>query len=170
MPGDQAASAGSDGCTCMAPLGMPTRAAPEHQYFVYDACSMKDLKRDYAAFLAANPTYAETTALDTLRNTEFRRLDEQQLVYLDYTGGGLYPSSLVLRHAEFLATHVLGNPHSANPASALAGERIEICRAHVLRFFNASAEEYAVVFTANASHALKLVARPTPSSPAISCC
>ena len=123
------------------------------------------LGRDYAAFIAAYPTYAETTALDALRDAEFGRLDDQKIVYLDYTGGGLYPSSIVLRHAEFLATHVLGNTHSANRTSALAGERIETCRAHVLRFFNASPDEYAVVFTANASHALKLVGEAYPFDP-----
>ena len=123
------------------------------------------LDRNYAAFIEAYPTYAETTALDTLRDAEFGRLDDQKIVYLDYTGGGLYPSSIVLRHAEFLATHVLGNPHSANRTSALAGARIETCRAHVLRFFNASPDEYAVVFTANASHALKLVGEAYPFDP-----
>jgi selenocysteine lyase/cysteine desulfurase len=123
------------------------------------------LEGDYAAFLEAYPTYAETASLDVLRAAEFQRLDDQRLVYLDYTGGGLYPSSIVRHHAEFLATHVLGNPHSVNPASALAGERIETCRAHVLRFFNASPDEYAVVFTANASHALKLVGEAYPFEP-----
>ena len=123
------------------------------------------LERDYAAFLGAYPTYAETSTLDELRATEFRRLDDQRLVYLDYTGGGLYPSSVVRRHAEFLTSHVLGNLHSVNPASALAGERIETCRTHVLRFFNASPDEYAVVFTANASHALKLVGEAYPFEP-----
>ncbi|HIN10440.1 MAG TPA: aminotransferase class V-fold PLP-dependent enzyme, partial [Acidobacteria bacterium] len=122
-------------------------------------------ERDYTAFIEAYPTYAETTALDGLRAAEFRRLDDQQIVYLDYTGGGLYPSSIVLRHAEFLATHVLGNPHSVNRTSALASERIETCRAHVLRFFNASPHEYAVVFTANASHGLKLVGEAYPFEP-----
>ncbi|MBQ01358.1 MAG: hypothetical protein CL477_11815 [Acidobacteria bacterium] len=124
-----------------------------------------DLEPDYATFLETYPTYAETTSLDALRAAEFRRLDDQRLIYLDYTGGGLYPSSVVRRHAEFLDTHVLGNPHSVNPASALAGERIETCRAHVLHFFNASPDDYAVVFTANASHALKLVGEAYPFEP-----
>ena len=123
------------------------------------------IERDYAAFLDAYPTYATTTALDAVRDAEFRRLDDQQVVYLDYTGGGLYPASMVLGHAEFLTTHVLGNPHSVNRTSALAGQRIETCRAHVLRFFNASPDEYAVVFTANASHALKLVGEAYPFEP-----
>ena len=124
-----------------------------------------DLERDYAAFLDAYPSYAGTSPLDELREAEFRRLDDQAVVYLDYTGGGLYPASVVQRHAEFLTTHVLGNPHSANIPSALASERIERCRAHVLRFFNASPDEYAVVFTANASHALKLVGESYPFEP-----
>ena len=60
---------------------------------------------------------------------------------------------------------MLGNPHSVNPASALSGSLIERCRAHILSFFNASADEYAVVFTANASHALKLVGEAYPFEP-----
>ena len=126
---------------------------------------MKTLEQDYAAFLDAYPSYAETAALDAVRDTEFARLDDQRMVYLDYTGGGLYPASVVERHGEYLITHVLGNPHSANPASAQSGERIEACRAHILRFFNASPDEYAVVFTANASHALKLVGEAYPFEP-----
>ena len=127
--------------------------------------TISNIERDCAVFLDAYPTYATTTALDAVRDAEFRRLDDQQLVYLDYTGGGLYPASVVRGHAEFLTTHVLGNPHSVNRTSALAGERIETCRAHVLRFFNASPDEYAVVFTANASHALKLVGEAYPFEP-----
>ena len=127
--------------------------------------SSATLDREYAAFLAAYPTYRQTTVIDTVRATEFRRLEDQQLVYLDYTGGGLYPASVVADHAAFLTTHVLGNPHSVNPASALAGSLIERCRAHVLTFFNASPDEYAVVFTANASHALKLVGEAYPFRP-----
>jgi molybdenum cofactor sulfurtransferase len=123
------------------------------------------LEQDRAAFIERYPAYAETGAIDELRDTEFRRLGDQKLVYLDYTGGGLYPASVVERHATFLTTHVLGNPHSVNPASALAGRCVEACRAHVLRFFNASPDEYAVVFTANASHALKLVGEAYPFEP-----
>ena len=119
----------------------------------------------YDAFLEAYPTYTTTAAIDEVRATEFQRLEDQQLVYLDYTGGGLYPASLISDHAAFLTTHILGNPHSVNPASALSGSLIERCRAHILTFFNASPDEYAVVFTANASHALKLVGEAYPFEP-----
>ena len=128
------------------------------------ATSTTALERDYERFLAASPAYADS-GIDAVRAAEFGRLDEQGQVYLDYTGGGLYPVSVVRRHADFLAARVLGNPHSVNPTSVLAGEQVERCRAHVLRFFNASPDEYAVVFTANASHALKLVGEAYPFEP-----
>lgn len=103
--------------------------------------------------------------LDDLRAREFRRLDERRHVYLDYTGASLYAESHVRRHLELLAAEVLGNPHSASPAAARATELVERTRARILRFFHASPDEYAVVFTANASHALKLVGESYPFAP-----
>jgi selenocysteine lyase/cysteine desulfurase len=119
---------------------------------------------DHAArrFGRVYPDFASTHAVDDLRAREFRRLDESGHVYLDYTGGSLYAESQVRRHMEFLLHDVLGNPHSSSPASRRATELIENTRARVLRFFNASPAEYAVVFTANASQALKLVGESYP--------
>ena len=68
-------------------------------------------------------------------------------------------------HQSFLLDNVLGNPHSTNPTSRAATERVEACRRQVLEFFNASPDEYAVIFTANASHALKLVGESYPFEP-----
>ena len=99
---------------------------------------------------------------ESLRNREFRRLDESDQVYLDYTGSGLYAESQLRRQEEFLRRHVLGNPHSESPASARATEIVERARREVLDFFGADAEEYVVVFTANASAALKLVGEAYP--------
>lgn len=97
-----------------------------------------------------------------LRANEFSRLDAGGHVYLDYTGSGLYPESLVRRHAEWMAGVVLGNPHSKNPTSQAATDHVEAARVRVLEFFDADPEEYEVVFTANASHALKLVGEAYP--------
>jgi selenocysteine lyase/cysteine desulfurase len=99
----------------------------------------------------------DATAVTSLRAREFARLDALGQVYLDYTGAGLYAESQVREHAALLACSVFGNPHSTNPASLLATEWVEHVRGAVLRFFNAPPDEYAVVFTANASAALKLV-------------
>lgn len=91
---------------------------------------------------------------DRPRSREFSRLDAPAHTYLDYTDAGLYPESLIRRHSELLFADVFGNPHSANPTSVGATELLERCRRHVLTFFSASPDEYAVVFTANASQAL----------------
>jgi molybdenum cofactor sulfurtransferase len=99
---------------------------------------------------------------EALRAREFSRLDESRHVYLDYTGSGLYSASQLRNHEEYLRDRVFGNPHSESPASATATELVERARQEVLRFFNADPERYSVVFTANASAALKLVGEAYP--------
>jgi molybdenum cofactor sulfurtransferase len=117
---------------------------------------------DFARFLAAYPEYERTGAIDDLRARDFARLEARGHVYLDYTGSGLYGESQVRRHAELLTAEVLGNPHSANPTSELATGLVERARDRVLSHFNAAPDDYHVIFTANASQALKLVAESYP--------
>jgi selenocysteine lyase/cysteine desulfurase len=121
--------------------------------------------RSYEEFLDRHPEYRTTLELDELRAREFSRLDERRQIYLDYTGGSLYSSSQVHNHHRFLLDNVLGNPHSTNPTSRAATDTIEACRRQVLEFFNGSPDEYAVIFTANASQALKLVGEAYPFAP-----
>lgn len=101
-------------------------------------------------------------SFEELRRAEFARLDEGGHVYLDYTGSGLYADCQVQDHDSFLERHVLGNPHSENPASQAATRIVEDARRKVLDFFSADADEYTVVFTSNASSALKLVGESFP--------
>lgn len=110
-----------------------------------------------ADFLGRFPDYKKTGVLDELRATEYRRLDDRGQVYLDYTGGSLYAESQLQKHFEMLRAGVLGNPHSANPTSAAMTEHVERTRRYILSYFHARAEEYILVFTQNASAALKLV-------------
>ena len=119
----------------------------------------------YDDFLRRYPAYADTLQLDDLRDQDYRRLDERDQVYLDYTGGGLYAESQLRAHMDLLAHHVFGNPHSHNPTSQAMTDRVERARAYVLTFFNASPDEYEVVFTMNASGALKLVGESFPFDP-----
>jgi len=95
-----------------------------------------------------------------LRQKEFSRIDTAGHVYLDFTGGNLYPQSLVLQHQTMLLNQVLGNPHSSNPTSHFATEKVEEARAAVLRYFGA--EDYTCIFTPNASGALKIVGESYP--------
>jgi molybdenum cofactor sulfurtransferase len=114
------------------------------------------------AFLGAHPGFASTARLDELRATEYARLDRAGHVYLDYAAGGLYAESQPRRHLDLLAGGVLGNPHSTNPAAALSTDLAERARQGILEHFHAPADEYVVVFTANASGALRLVGEGYP--------
>ena len=119
----------------------------------------------YEEFLGEHPEYASTHAIDALRVREYRRLDDQHQVYLDYTGGSLHAESQVLQHAALLNEHVFGNPHSASPSSRGMTALVEQARRAVLEWFNAAPDEYAAVFTANATGALKHVGESYPFSP-----
>ncbi len=97
-----------------------------------------------------------------LRSREFSRLDRQRHAYLDYTGSGLYPESLLERHVELLRKSILGNPHSRHEPSEASTSLLSQARSAVLRFVDAPPEEYEVVFTSNASAAIKLVGESYP--------
>ncbi len=123
------------------------------------------LQNAQSVFLRDYPQYASTRTLDKLRATQYSRLDRFGHIYLDYTGGGLYADSQPSEHAAFLLNNVFGNPHSTNPTSLTSTRAIEQARAAVCEFFNASPEEYVVIFTQNASGALKLVGESYPFGP-----
>lgn len=116
----------------------------------------------FASFVQTHPAWQSTQKLDELRATDYARLDQQGHIYLDYTGGGLYAESQVREHAEMMCNNVFGNPHSHNPTSLAMTEKVESTRSAILNYFNASPDEYTVVFTPNASGALKLIGESYP--------
>jgi selenocysteine lyase/cysteine desulfurase len=118
----------------------------------------------FAEFVSRYPAYEQTHELDELRQQEYGRLDRLGQVYLDYTGGGLYADWQIREHQRLLAEHVFGNPHSSNPTSMLATHLVEGARTAILEFFRADPDEYIVIFTQNASGALKLVGESYPFS------
>lgn len=89
-------------------------------------------------------------------------LDDEGLAYLDYTGAALPPRSLIERHARLLTTTTYGNPHSSNPASARSCQVLTEARDAVREFFSADPATYEVIFTANATAAIRLVAESFP--------
>lgn len=125
--------------------------------------------------------YRLTWILDSLRRTDFRRLERANETYVDYMGGSIYPESLIRVHTDFLSHHILGNTHSASNTwvyahfllriawlmthddfrSKLSLRCVEGARQAVLSHFKASSD-YTVVFTPNASAALKLVGEAYP--------
>ena len=76
--------------------------------------SEEDANVAYKAFVKDYPEYHLTWILDTLRRTDFARLDRAGETYVDYMGGSLYPESLIQVHTEFLNRSVLGNTHSVS--------------------------------------------------------
>jgi len=117
------------------------------------------------AFLKAYPEYSSTAHLDDLRRAEYGRLDEQGHTYLDYTGGGLFAERQLRDHLSYISTRVFGNPHSRNLTSCAMNEVVDRTRADVLRYFNASPDEYMVIFTQNSTGALKLLGESYPFGP-----
>ena len=119
-------------------------------------------REEYAAFLQNYPDYRRTAALDDLRASDYKRLDDQQHTYLDYTGAGLHGASQVWQHGDLLNSRILGNPHSGSLSSSAATSLVEKTRQRVLDYFGAPRGEYTAVFTANATGALKHIGECYP--------
>lgn len=98
---------------------------------------------------------------EDLKAREYSRLIDQQVIYLDYTGGNLYSKSQLEAHFNNLSTNTFGNPHSTNPTSQLSTNLVEATREKVLDFFNAQ-DHYECIFTANATASLKIVGESYP--------
>ncbi len=120
---------------------------------VYEPSGLTSCEVEFAADCAG----FDLDAVAELRRAGYERLDLDDQVYLDYTGGGLHASCQIDAHAELLRTRVLGNPHSNNPTSLAMTELVESARRYVCDFFGAPHDEYLCVFTPNASGALRLV-------------
>jgi len=105
---------------------------------------------------ATEPYFAE------LRRREFARLDARHHAYLDYTGSALHAERQLRAHHTLLDAHVYGNPHSEHEPSRASTAVIDDARVRVLRLLDASDADYRVIFTANTSAAVKLVAESYP--------
>ena len=114
---------------------------------------------------SAYPDYPSTALLDRLRAAEYSYLDAAGHIYLDYTGAGLPAQAQLAAHADRLRAQCFGNPHSENPALAVSTELIERARRAILAHFSASPEEYAAIFTPNATGACRFVGQAYPLAP-----
>jgi selenocysteine lyase/cysteine desulfurase len=99
---------------------------------------------------------------ETLRKREFARLDARGLVYFDYAGAALYPSSLVRRDMRRLVGGVLGNPHAESGPSLASTSALDTARQLTLQLLDADPADYEVVFTANATAAIRILAEAFP--------
>ena len=104
-----------------------------------------------------------------LRAREFARLDRKNHVYLDYTGSALYAESQIRAHHELLREGLFGNPHSEHRPSRASTEIIDAARETLLRFLDVDERTHDVIFTANTTAAIKLVAESYPFAPDTAC-
>ena len=124
--------------------------------------------------------WAYNSRVEALRDDEYPRLkgecvsDDQPLsdlptpfqylklraesVYLDHAGTTPYAASLMDRFATEMKASFLGNPHSASESSQAATSKIDDVRLRALEFFNADPSEFDLVFVANATAGIKLIA------------
>ncbi|KAJ5895103.1 hypothetical protein N7495_006794 [Penicillium taxi] len=94
--------------------------------------------------------------VETIREQEYPLLNET--TYLDHAGTTPYAKSMIENFSRDMTSNLFGNPHSMSLSSQLSTQRTDDVRLRVLRFFNADPEEFDLVFVANATAAIKLVA------------
>ncbi|KAJ2779943.1 hypothetical protein H4R18_003723 [Coemansia javaensis] len=83
-------------------------------------------------------------------------------VFLDHTGSTLCAASYVRAQADELLSRVPANPHSRHAESQWTQARIDGARERLLAFAGTTGARYAVVFTANASAAIRLAGEIAP--------
>ncbi|KAL3466100.1 pyridoxal phosphate-dependent transferase [Aspergillus heterothallicus] len=94
--------------------------------------------------------------VDVIRELEYPLLKDT--IYLDHAGTTLYAKSLIDSFSRDLTSNLYGNPHSLSASSQLSSQRVDDIRLKALRFFNASPDDFDLVFVANATAGIKLVA------------
>ncbi|KAL4784852.1 pyridoxal phosphate-dependent transferase, partial [Aspergillus varians] len=122
---------------------------------------MGTAKSSATSFTAYCSGYSDD--IDVIREREYPLLKDT--TYLDHAGTTLYAKSLVDSFSRDLTGNLYGNPHSMSASSQLSAQRVDDIRLRALRFFNADPEEFDLVFVANATAGIKLVADAFRDSP-----
>ncbi|KAI1870252.1 hypothetical protein JX265_006422 [Neoarthrinium moseri] len=117
-------------------------------------------------------TVAYNSRVAALREAEYpmikatlKLIGDADEVYLDHAGTTLYAKSLIDRFAADMTANLYGNPHSASSSSQASTSRVDDVRLRLLQFFNADPSEFDLVFVANATAGIKLVAEAFRSTP-----
>lgn len=95
-----------------------------------------------------------------LRPKEYPSLfqkDNPEALYLDHAGTTPPSSTLLTSFHQDMLANLYGNPHSTSPSSLRTTNLIESVRLQALNFLGADLEIFDLVFTANATAAIKLV-------------
>ncbi|KAL4893844.1 molybdenum cofactor sulfurase [Aspergillus ambiguus] len=101
--------------------------------------------------------------IDVLREREYPQLSDT--TYLDHAGTTPYAKSLIDSFSRDLSANLFGNPHSLSASSQRSTQRVDDIRLRTLRFFHADPDHFDLVFVANATTAIKLVAEALRDDP-----
>ncbi|KAH9844464.1 Molybdenum cofactor sulfurase [Teratosphaeria destructans] len=93
--------------------------------------------------------------IQEMRREQYPMLEDA--LYLDHAGTTLYSKRLMERFQADMMADLFGNPHSTSPSSQRSTALVEDVRHELLRFFNADPNDFDLVFTSNATAAIKLV-------------
>ncbi|KAK4170232.1 putative molybdenum cofactor sulfurase [Cladorrhinum sp. PSN259] len=94
--------------------------------------------------------------VELIRREEYPHMNNS--TYLDHAGTTIYATSLIKRFSTLLQENLYGNPHSVNGPAKLSGNVVDSVRLKTLQFLGADPAHFDLVFTANATAAIKLVA------------
>ncbi|KAL2178844.1 pyridoxal phosphate-dependent transferase [Thermothelomyces heterothallicus CBS 202.75] len=94
--------------------------------------------------------------VELIRQEQYPHMN--QGTYLDHGGATVPALSTLRRTTALLSRNLYGNPHSANRPAARSGAAVDAIRARALAFLGADPARFDLVFTANATAAIKLVA------------
>ncbi|KAJ1918562.1 hypothetical protein IWQ60_007459 [Tieghemiomyces parasiticus] len=122
----------------------------------------------------AQPTHTQTTEtgfqslwrdhyqakVESIVADDFPQLAEQ--TYLDHAGTTLPSRTAIQNFAADITSTLYANPHSQHPAALATADAVQAVRTRILASCNVTELEYSVVFTANATAALKLAAEIVP--------
>ncbi|UPX18763.1 Molybdenum cofactor sulfurtransferase [Ascochyta rabiei] len=93
--------------------------------------------------------------IEMMRTTEYPML--KGITYLDHGGTTLASKSLMDSFCTQMKASIFSNPHSDVSRPSFSALMVEQTRQKVLKLFSANPEQFDVVFTANATGAIKLV-------------
>ncbi|GKT98760.1 unnamed protein product [Fusarium langsethiae] len=96
------------------------------------------------------------SSIEDFRDDEYPNM--AQGAYLDHGGTTIYARSLITGFSQAMIGNLWGNPHSENLPARLSGDMVDSIRAKTLDFLGADPEHFDLVFVANATAAIKLVA------------
>lgn len=105
--------------------------------------------------MTRNQNHYYTWPLQEIRDREYPQL--QNHCYLDHAGTTIYSKSLIDKLSARLLSNVYANPHSQSLASQKTESLINETRLQVLNLFHCNPLKYGVIFTANATHAIKIL-------------